>query len=98
MLQHDELRDTEVAADFAVLCDEYPVVLVTGMRRAGKTTMLEHCLEEGRRRVTLDDLDERARSGGPGALPAGAPPARHGGRGAAGVLDAQTLYVLVRAL
>lgn len=60
MLQHDELRDTEVAADFAVLCDEYPVVLVTGMRRAGKTTMLEHCLEEGRRRVTLDDLDERA--------------------------------------
>lgn len=50
----------EIEAEFRATCAEYPVVLVTGVRQAGKSTMLEHFLEEGRRRVTLDDLEERA--------------------------------------
>ncbi|MDO4537960.1 MAG: ATP-binding protein [Coriobacteriales bacterium] len=35
-------------------------MLVTGVRQAGKSTLLEHFLEEGRRKVTLDDLEDRA--------------------------------------
>lgn len=51
-------RETE--AEFHALCNEYPIVLVTGMRQAGKSTMIEHFLKEGQRKVTLDNLDERA--------------------------------------
>ena len=50
----------EIEAEFRATCAEYPVVLVTGVRQAGKSTMLEHFLGEGRRKVTLDDLEERA--------------------------------------
>lgn len=39
---------------------EYPVVLVTGPRQVGKTTMLRKLMEgTGRGYVTLDDLNER---------------------------------------
>lgn len=39
---------------------EYPVVLVTGPRQVGKTTMLQKLMEGTERRyVTLDDLNER---------------------------------------
>lgn len=41
---------------------QYPVLLVTGPRQVGKTTMLEHLSQkEGRERetVTLDDLSVR---------------------------------------
>ena len=39
---------------------EYPVVLVTGPRQVGKTTMLRKLMEgTDRRYVTLDDLNER---------------------------------------
>ena len=39
---------------------EYPVVLVTGPRQVGKTTMLLKMMEgTNRRYVTLDDLNER---------------------------------------
>ena len=39
---------------------EYPVVLVTGPRQVGKTTMLQKLMEgTGRRYVTLDDLNDR---------------------------------------
>ncbi len=39
---------------------EYPVVLVTGPRQVGKTTMLKKLMEgTGRGYVTLDDLNER---------------------------------------
>lgn len=39
---------------------EYPVVLVTGPRQVGKTTMLQKLMEETNRGyVTLDDLNER---------------------------------------
>lgn len=40
---------------------EYPVVLVTGPRQVGKTTMLQKLMEgTGRGYVTLDDLNERS--------------------------------------
>lgn len=40
---------------------EYPVVLVTGPRQVGKTTMLQKLMEgTGRNYVTLDDLNERS--------------------------------------
>nr|HQA00095.1 AAA family ATPase [Phycisphaerae bacterium] len=34
---------------------QFPVLLLTGPRQVGKTTLLRHLLEEGRRYVTLDD-------------------------------------------
>ncbi len=37
----------------------FPVLLVTGPRQVGKTTLLEMCKEKSRRYVTLDDLDAR---------------------------------------
>ena len=40
---------------------EYPVVLVTGPRQVGKTTMLQKLMEgTDREYVTLDDLNERS--------------------------------------
>lgn len=40
---------------------EYPVILVTGPRQVGKTTMLQKLMEgTGRDYVTLDDLNERS--------------------------------------
>ena len=42
------------------LTEEYPVVLVTGPRQVGKTTMLQKLMEgTDRAYVTLDDLNER---------------------------------------
>lgn len=40
------------------LTKEYSCILITGPRQVGKSTMLEH-LDGKRRRVTLDDLQER---------------------------------------
>ncbi len=41
--------------------EEYPVVLVTGPRQVGKTTMLQNLMENtGRGYVSLDDLSERS--------------------------------------
>lgn len=37
----------------------FPVVLLTGPRQVGKSTLLELCAESGRGVVSLDDLDER---------------------------------------
>lgn len=51
-------RDAE--REFLALREEYPIVLVTGMRQAGKSTMLEHFLDGDRKSVTLDDFQERA--------------------------------------
>ena len=40
--------------------NEYPVILVTGPRQSGKTTMLQKLMEDtGRSYVSLDDLNER---------------------------------------
>lgn len=44
------------------LNQQYPAILVVGPRQVGKTTMLEHLLEQegrGRTKVTLDDLTQR---------------------------------------
>lgn len=38
----------------------FPIVLVTGPRQVGKTTLLEVCAEARRGYVSLDDLEERA--------------------------------------
>nr|VFJ53156.1 MAG: hypothetical protein BECKFW1821B_GA0114236_10149 [Candidatus Kentron sp. FW]VFJ55656.1 MAG: hypothetical protein BECKFW1821A_GA0114235_10554 [Candidatus Kentron sp. FW] len=40
--------------------NQFPVLLLTGPRQAGKTTLLSMCAEPGRNYVTLDDLDVRA--------------------------------------
>lgn len=40
--------------------DSFPVLLVTGPRQVGKTTLLEMCSDDHRNYVTLDDLDARA--------------------------------------
>ena len=37
----------------------FPVLLMTGPRQVGKTTLLEMCLEKNREYITLDDLDVR---------------------------------------
>jgi len=47
------------------ISDSFPVLLVTGPRQVGKTTLLEICAKEGlptqqRAYVTLDDMDARA--------------------------------------
>ena len=39
--------------------DNFPVLLVTGPRQAGKTTLLEMCAEGDRNYVTLDNLEAR---------------------------------------
>ena len=44
------------------LNEQYPVLLLTGPRQVGKTTMLEHLIEvegKGRKKVSLDDLPLR---------------------------------------
>ena len=54
-------RDIEAA--FLRMSREFGVVLVTGPRQVGKTTMLEHLAAQearGRAYVSLDDLDTRA--------------------------------------
>ena len=40
--------------------DSFPVLLVTGPRQVGKTTLLEMCADDDRNYVTLDDMDARA--------------------------------------
>jgi predicted AAA+ superfamily ATPase len=40
--------------------EAFPVVLVTGPRQVGKTTLLEACADTRRGYVSLDDLEERA--------------------------------------
>jgi uncharacterized protein len=37
----------------------FPVLLITGPRQVGKTTLLEMCAKEDRSYVTLDDLEQR---------------------------------------
>ena len=38
---------------------EFPVIVVSGARQVGKSTMLQMIKEEGMSYVTLDDLDAR---------------------------------------
>jgi len=43
----------------AAIAKTFPVLLVTGPRQVGKTTLLKHIAETGRNYVTLDDLLQR---------------------------------------
>ena len=42
------------------LSNSYSVILITGPRQTGKTTMLRKIMSEGRNYVTLDDFEERS--------------------------------------
>jgi len=42
------------------LSSSFPVLLLTGPRQIGKTTLLESCADETRSYISLDDLEERA--------------------------------------
>jgi predicted AAA+ superfamily ATPase len=42
--------------------ESFPVLMLTGPRQVGKTTLLEMCSEGQRAYVTLDDLDARNRA------------------------------------
>lgn len=50
----------DIEKEFLSYASEFPVVLLTGMRQCGKSTMLEHLAGPERATVTLDDLQERA--------------------------------------
>ena len=49
-----------IARTIIEINDSFPVLLITGPRQVGKTTVLEMCNQEGRNYVSLDDLDIRA--------------------------------------
>ena len=49
-----------IAATIQEVNNSFPVLLITGPRQVGKTTVLEMCQQEGRNYVTLDDLDVRS--------------------------------------
>ena len=56
-------RARDIEASFLRMSREFGVVLVTGPRQVGKTTMLKHLAAQdarGRAYVSLDDLDTRA--------------------------------------
>jgi predicted AAA+ superfamily ATPase len=46
-------------AEVLALSKEYPVVLLTGSRQVGKSTLFEHLAAPERKRVSLDDLQSR---------------------------------------
>ena len=58
------------AAEAAVrkIAETFPVLLVTGPRQVGKTTLLERLAEPERKIVTLDDPDVRHLAGNDPAL------------------------------
>ena len=49
-----------IARTIIEINDSFPILLITGPRQVGKTTVLEMCNQEGRNYVSLDDLDIRA--------------------------------------
>ncbi|NQU25226.1 MAG: AAA family ATPase [Candidatus Nealsonbacteria bacterium] len=44
---------------FSAASRQFPVILVSGLRQVGKTTLLQHAAEADRRYVTLDDPQAR---------------------------------------
>lgn len=49
-----------LAATIKQVSETFPVLLLTGPRQVGKTTLLEDCATKERHYVTLDDLEQRA--------------------------------------
>ncbi len=60
--------DCTLTATLRQVAAGFPVVVVTGPRQVGKTTLLEACAEAGRGSVALDDLDARDLAGRDPAL------------------------------
>ncbi len=52
-------RERTLGESVRSLSNIFPVLLVTGPRQVGKSTLLDHCADSERRHVTLDDLDQR---------------------------------------
>jgi len=50
----------ELERPLLAAAEQFPVILLTGPRQVGKTTLLEHLRERERRYVTLDDLGARS--------------------------------------
>ncbi len=48
-----------LAATVRKVSGTFPILLITGPRQVGKTTLLEQCASDGRGYVTLDDLEQR---------------------------------------
>ena len=48
-----------LAATIKQVSTTFPVLLLTGPRQVGKTTLLKNCITTEHRYVTLDDLDQR---------------------------------------
>jgi len=48
-----------LAQKISQISKSFPVLLVTGPRQVGKTTLLESCAEKERHYVTLDDMEQR---------------------------------------
>ena len=53
------MLDRTLAQAIRQISENFPVLMVTGPRQVGKTTLLEMCSEGPRAYVTLDDLDMR---------------------------------------
>ncbi len=49
-----------LAATIHQVSNAFPVLLLTGPRQVGKSTLLSDCAESSRRLVTLDDMEQRA--------------------------------------
>lgn len=63
LFQRNAVKDIQRSLETVVtqVSKEYPVVLVTGPRQVGKTTMLQKLMEGTERNyVSLDDLNERS--------------------------------------
>lgn len=54
------LKKRTLATTIIRVSNMFPVILLTGPRQVGKTTLLKACAGEGRRYVSLDDLEQRA--------------------------------------
>ena len=49
-----------LGACIAKVNDFFPVVLITGPRQVGKTSLLEECAKENRKYVSLDSFEKRS--------------------------------------
>jgi len=60
VLDENMLIDRTLTSRFNDISNAFPVVLITGPRQVGKTTLLEQCMSKTVTYVTLDSLTDRA--------------------------------------